>query len=101
MSAEEKPQPAASVALPEQKAFFKIPARFGHVPVAEEPLGYDRERRMLPKAKIHKLTFLSRPASPPEDRLRTPLFGNYGMAVIFFPSNRAGHLISDYFSCGA
>jgi len=31
--------------LPEQKAFFKIPARFGHVPVAEEPLGYDHERR--------------------------------------------------------
>ncbi|MFA5342937.1 MAG: site-specific DNA-methyltransferase [Kiritimatiellia bacterium] len=34
-----------STALPEQKAFFKIPARFGHVPVAEEPLGYDHERR--------------------------------------------------------
>ena len=29
------------VALPEQKQFFKIPARFGHVPVAEEPMGYD------------------------------------------------------------
>lgn len=36
---------AYSIALPEQKAFFKIPARFGHVPVAEEPLGYDHERR--------------------------------------------------------
>lgn len=36
---------AYSIALPEQKAFFKIPARFGHVPVAAEPLGYDRERR--------------------------------------------------------
>ncbi|MDO9229017.1 MAG: site-specific DNA-methyltransferase [Syntrophales bacterium] len=36
---------AAVVALPEQKQFFKIPARFGHVPVAEEPLGYDHERR--------------------------------------------------------
>ena len=34
-----------TIALPEQKAFFKIPARFGHVPVAEEPLGYDHERR--------------------------------------------------------
>jgi len=45
MSAEEKIQPAEPVALPEQKAFFKIPARFGHVPVAEEPLGYDHERR--------------------------------------------------------
>jgi DNA modification methylase len=33
------------VTLPEQKQFFKIPARFGHVPVAEEPLGYDKERR--------------------------------------------------------
>jgi len=37
--------PAGAVQLPEQKAFFKIPARFGHVPVAEEPLGYDHERR--------------------------------------------------------
>jgi len=36
---------AYTTPLPEQKAFFKIPARFGHVPVAEEPLGYDRERR--------------------------------------------------------
>jgi hypothetical protein len=33
------------VALPEQKQFFKIPARFGHVPVAEEPMGYDPEKR--------------------------------------------------------
>ncbi len=35
----------AAVALPEQKQFFKIPARFGHVPVAEEPMGYDPEKR--------------------------------------------------------
>jgi len=35
----------AAIALPEQKSFFKIPTRFGHVPVAEEPLGYDQERR--------------------------------------------------------
>ena len=34
-----------TVPLPEQKGFFRIPARFGHVPVAEEPLGYDKERR--------------------------------------------------------
>lgn len=40
---EAKATPA--VPLPEQKGFFKIPARFGHVPVAEEPLGYDKERR--------------------------------------------------------
>jgi len=33
------------IKLPEQKGFFKIPARFGHVPVAEEPLGYDPEKR--------------------------------------------------------
>jgi DNA modification methylase len=33
------------VALPGQKQFFKIPARFGHVPVAEQPLGYDPEKR--------------------------------------------------------
>jgi len=37
--------PSGQVLLPEQKAFFKIPARFGHVPVAQEPLGYDHERR--------------------------------------------------------
>jgi len=40
-----KPEAAYTVQLPEQKGFFRIPARFGHVPVAEEPLGYDRERR--------------------------------------------------------
>ena len=34
-----------SVPLAEQKGFFKIPARFGHVPVAEEPLGYNKEKR--------------------------------------------------------
>lgn len=34
-----------TVLLPEQKSFFKIPARFGSVPVAEEPLGYDKDRR--------------------------------------------------------
>jgi len=37
--------PAQQVSLPDQKAFFKIPARFGHVPVAEEPLGYDPSRK--------------------------------------------------------
>lgn len=41
----EEGKAAYTTALPEQKAFFKIPARFGHVPVAEEPLGYDHERR--------------------------------------------------------
>src|SRR6185503_12751265 len=29
----------------DQDTSFKIPARFGHVPVAEQPLGYDKERR--------------------------------------------------------
>ena len=41
----EEGKAAYSTALPERKAFFKIPARFVHVPVAEEPLGYDHERR--------------------------------------------------------
>ncbi len=40
-----EPQPAYTVPLPQQTEFFKIPARFGHVPVAEEPLGYDKERK--------------------------------------------------------
>jgi DNA modification methylase len=34
-----------TIALPDNKKFFAIPRRFGNVPVAEEPLGYDRERR--------------------------------------------------------
>ena len=43
---EQSAEPSATyVPLPEQKGFFKIPARFGHVPVAEEPLGYDKEKR--------------------------------------------------------
>jgi DNA modification methylase len=33
------------VALPDQHDFYKMPAKFGHVPVAEEPLGWDRKRR--------------------------------------------------------
>lgn len=40
-----EPRAGYGAPLPEQKAFFKIPARFGHVPVAAEPLGYDKERR--------------------------------------------------------
>ena len=39
MHVEERRSDYGTVALPEQKSFFKIPARFGHVPVAEEPLG--------------------------------------------------------------
>jgi DNA modification methylase len=31
--------------LPEQREFYKMPAKFGHVPVADEPLGWDRTRR--------------------------------------------------------
>lgn len=45
MQVKEEQTGYGTVALPEQKSFFKIPARFGHVPVAEEPLGYDHERR--------------------------------------------------------
>jgi DNA modification methylase len=40
-----EPRESSYAPLPEQKGFFKIPARFGSVPVAEEPLGYDKERR--------------------------------------------------------
>lgn len=31
--------------LPDQHDFYKMPAKFGHVPVAEEPLGWDPKRR--------------------------------------------------------
>jgi site-specific DNA-methyltransferase (adenine-specific) len=41
----EEGERTVDVVLPEQKQFFKIPARFGHVPVAEEPMGYDPEKR--------------------------------------------------------
>jgi hypothetical protein len=41
----EEGKAAYLTSLPEQKAFFKILARFGHASVAEEPLGYDHERR--------------------------------------------------------
>lgn len=34
MASQENP-PVGAIQLPEQKAFFKIPARFGHVPVAK------------------------------------------------------------------
>jgi DNA modification methylase len=34
-----------ALALPEQHDFYKMPAKFGHVPVAEEPLGWDPKRR--------------------------------------------------------
>jgi len=35
----------ASPSLPDQHDFYKMPAKFGHVPVAEEPLGWDPKRR--------------------------------------------------------
>ena len=31
--------------LPDQHDFYKMPAKFGHVPIAEEPLGWDPKRR--------------------------------------------------------
>jgi len=42
-------------ALPEQHDFYKMPAKFGHVPVAEEPLGWDRRRRfehLYPRVRL-------------------------------------------------
>ena len=33
------------VALPEQERFYRAPARFGHVPVAATPLGWDSKNR--------------------------------------------------------
>lgn len=41
----EAPAPDGAPALPEQHDFYKMPAKFGHVPVAEEPLGWDPKRR--------------------------------------------------------
>ena len=36
---------APEVALPEQERFYRAPARFGHVPVAATPLGWDSKNR--------------------------------------------------------
>lgn len=52
-------------ALPEQHEVFKMPARFGHVPVDEAPLGWDREKRFegiyprveLPFQEVERVTF--------------------------------------------
>lgn len=58
----------AAPALPEQHDFYKMPAKFGHVPVAEEPLGWDRRRRFehlyprvrLPTQVVERFEFGSR-----------------------------------------
>ena len=34
-----------AVALPEQEGYYRAPARFGHVPVADTPLGWDAKNR--------------------------------------------------------
>lgn len=36
---------ADAPALPDQRGFYRMPAKFGHVPVAAEPLGWDPKRR--------------------------------------------------------
>ena len=36
---------APEAALPEQERFYRAPARFGHVPVASTPLGWDSKNR--------------------------------------------------------
>ena len=45
INAQAEPRPYGAPALPEQHDFYKMPAKFGHVPVAEEPLGWDQKRR--------------------------------------------------------
>ena len=45
-AADSPPEAAApEVALPEQERFYRAPARFGHVPVAATPLGWDAKNR--------------------------------------------------------
>lgn len=44
-TAPSEPSPDDAPSLPEQRDFYKMPAKFGHVPVAEEPLGWDPKRR--------------------------------------------------------
>ncbi len=60
------------VSLPEQHDFYKMPAKFGHVPVAEEPLGWDPSRRFehlyprvnLPFQVVEHLEFWSPELDP-------------------------------------
>jgi hypothetical protein len=40
-----EPPPDDAPSLPEQHDFYKMPAKFGHVPVAQEPMGWDPKRR--------------------------------------------------------
>ncbi|MFH1024833.1 MAG: hypothetical protein V1809_15740 [Planctomycetota bacterium] len=66
------PSHPQTISLPEQKAFFKIPARFGHVPVAEEPLGYDHERRFFgDKNEVRSFTDIWEGGMPGKVRRRS------------------------------
>ena len=40
----EEQEEGPAVEISEQKEFFKVPARFGIVPVDELPLGYTKEK---------------------------------------------------------
>jgi DNA modification methylase len=63
---------ALGPALPEQHDFYKMPAKFGHVPVAEEPLGWDKQQRFeklyprvsLPTQVVERIEFGSPELDP-------------------------------------
>lgn len=44
-TAESNPLRSTSVVLPDQKEFFKMPKRFGHVPMPDKPFGFDENLR--------------------------------------------------------
>lgn len=68
----EAAEPADGPALPEQHEFFKMPAKVGHVPVADKPLGWDPKHRFeklyppvrLPVQTVERYSFGSPELEP-------------------------------------
>ena len=78
------------VALPEQERFYRAPARFGHVPVAETPLGWDAKNRgfrnhyphvRLPTQVVDRVTL-----GPPELEPNRLIWGDNLHAMRTLPS---------------
>lgn len=76
--------------IPEQKEFYKMPTRFGHVPVEEAPLGWDEKSRFekiyprvrLPFQAVERVSFGHQDLEP--NRL---FFGDNLHIMRMLPSN--------------
>ena len=57
--------PSLEEEIPAQEEFFRVPVRFGSVPIDEQPLGYDRKHKFnriyprvnLPTQVVERVTF--------------------------------------------